>query len=98
MARLKLRWTSLAIKDLDNAYDFIAADRPRAAAVTLGKIEAAIQQLRSFPRMGRTGRIRGTREIVVSGTPFVIAYRPGNEHLDLLAIMHGARKWPDSFH
>ena len=43
MARLKLRWTPLAIEDLDNACDFIAADRPEAAAVTLGKIEAAIQ-------------------------------------------------------
>ena len=95
MARLKLRWTPLAIEDLENTYDFIAADRPLAAAATLGKIEAAIQQLRSFPRMGRVGRIRGTREIAVAGTPFVIAYRRRDKYLELLAIMHAARKWPD---
>lgn len=96
MARLKLRYTSLAIQDLEGAYDFIAADRPGAAATTLEKIEATIERLRIFPRMGRVGRVSGTREIAVGRTPFVIAYRSTDNYLELLAIMHGARKWPDS--
>jgi toxin ParE1/3/4 len=47
-----------------------------------------------FPDRGRAGRISGTRELVIPATPFVVAYRVGNGHVDVLAIMHGARLWP----
>jgi plasmid stabilization system protein ParE len=68
MARLKLRNTPLAIDDLEHAYDFIGADSLGAAATTLERTEATIERLRSFPRMGRVGRITGTREIAVNRT------------------------------
>jgi toxin ParE1/3/4 len=47
-----------------------------------------------FPDRGRPGRISRTRELVIPATPFVVAYRVGNGHVDVLAIMHGARLWP----
>jgi toxin ParE1/3/4 len=45
--------------------------------------------------MGRKGRVAGTREFIVS--PFVVAYRVKKDAIEVMAIIHGARRWPDSF-
>jgi plasmid stabilization system protein ParE len=45
--------------------------------------------------MGRSGRVAATRELVVP--PFVIAHRLRRGTVEILAIVHGARRWPDSF-
>jgi plasmid stabilization system protein ParE len=55
----------------------------------------AIESLPRFPEMGRRGRVPGTRELVVR--PFIVAYRVDNEMVELLAIIHTARRWPKSF-
>ncbi len=44
--------------------------------------------------MGRPGRVLGTRELVVSETPYVIPYRVRQDRLELLAVFHGRQKWP----
>jgi len=41
---------------------------------------------------GRTGRIRGTRELVLA--PYIIAYRIEMDAVDILHIYHGAQDWP----
>lgn len=97
MAALKLVWTKLAIEDLDNAYDYIAATNPGAAADIIERIEKAIAALRLTPGMGRPGRVNGTRELVVTGTPFIVPYRVAEERIEIIAVIHAARRWPDSF-
>lgn len=54
----------------------------------------AVAQLQSHPEMGRPGRVVGTRELIVSGTPYIIPYRVRQEQLELIAVFHGRRKWP----
>lgn len=97
MAQVRLVWTRLSIEDLDSAREYIAAHNPSAAAKTIDRIEAATSALRVFPNLGRWGRVEGTRELVVSGTPFVIPYRVVEERVEILALIHAARRWPDSF-
>ena len=46
--------------------------------------------------MGRPGRVADTRELVLPGTSYVIAYRL-REAVEILSVMHGAREWPDKF-
>jgi toxin ParE1/3/4 len=46
---------------------------------------------------GREGRVVGTRELVVQGTPFIVAYRVGRAEVEILAVMHAGRKWPEEF-
>jgi plasmid stabilization system protein ParE len=41
--------------------------------------------------------VAGTRELVVYRTPYIVAYSIAEDHIDILAVMHGARKWPDRF-
>lgn len=97
MAGVKLRYTRQALADLDEAGAYIALDRPGAAAWVAARIREAIEELRRFPEIGRQGRVPGTRELVVSGTPFVVAYRVAGNEVSILAILHGARRWPSSF-
>jgi toxin ParE1/3/4 len=94
---VKIGWSELAVEHLRSAYEYIAADNAPAAEGVLSRIFAAAEALERYPEMGRLGRIEGTRELVVSGTPFVIAYRSTGTKLEVLAVMHAARKWPRGF-
>jgi toxin ParE1/3/4 len=95
MAALRLRWTRLALADLDQGYAYIADDQPSAAKRVIQRIEAGAVILLRHPLMGREGRIHGTRELIVTGTPFIIPYRCKEGVIDILAVIHGARRWPD---
>lgn len=94
MADVKLVWTRLAIQDLGDAHDYIHAHNPEAAAATIDRIEAAVTALIHYPQLGRPGRIEGTRELVVVGTPFVLPYRLAGTRIEILGVLHGARRWP----
>lgn len=94
---MKVRYTRQALADLGEARTYIAERNPGAAAATAVRIREAIDGLTRFPERGRAGRIGGTRELVIPATPFVVAFRVGDGQIDVLAIMHGARRWPGTF-
>ena len=57
----------------------------------------AVKSLAEQPEMGRPGRVHGTRELVVSDTPFVVPYRVVGSEIEILRVLPGARDWPKSF-
>ena len=73
---------------------FIAEDNPRATAKTAERILDAAERLTAFPASGRPGRVPHTRELVVPGTPFILPYRVRGEVIEILGVLHAARKWP----
>jgi len=92
---MKVVWTRMALADLDNAHGYIVEERPAAAIRTIERVEKAIEALRRHPEIGRPGRVEGTRELIIAGTPFVAAYRVDAKRIEVLAVIHGARRWPD---
>jgi toxin ParE1/3/4 len=46
---------------------------------------------------GQHGRVEGTREVILSGTPYIAAYKVEDARIVILAIIHGARRWPKKF-
>lgn len=94
---MKLVWTRLALEDLNSAYEYVAAENPPAASTIVQRIETAVRALRAYPNLGRTGRVEHTRELVVAGTPFIIAYHIGKKQVEVLALIHAARRWPSGF-
>jgi toxin ParE1/3/4 len=94
---VKLRWTDGAVENLRSAHDYLEAEDPDAASDVVDRIISAVERLEQFPHMGRAGRVEGSRELVVTGTPFVVAYRVKGESVQILAVLHGARKWPTKF-
>ena len=94
---MKLRWTLPAVEHLKEIFDYIAEDNPAAALRTVERIRLAIRQAAHMSYAGRTGRVGGTREMVVPGTSYIVAYRVLENAVHVLAILHGARRWPESF-
>jgi toxin ParE1/3/4 len=93
----QLVWSDNASRQLVSAYNFISEENPSAAAKQLEIILQAIEQLTHFPEMGHTGRVEGTRELVIVGSPYIVAYRLKGKAVRILAVLHGARRWPTRF-
>ena len=90
-------WTGPALSDVDAIQDFIARDNPTAAhKLTTDIIERTGRLLADNPMIGREGRVAGTRELVVAGTRYIVAYRL-TDQVEVLAVVHGARRWPEGF-
>src|SRR6266852_5339374 len=89
-------WTEQATLQLDRAHDYIALSNSEevAARITM-HILASVQLLASFPMSGRRGRVPGTRELVISNTPFIAAYTIDHDRIVILAIYHVANYTPD---
>lgn len=92
---MRIRLTKHAVADLEGVSAFIAQDNPRAAAHTVLRVLEAIEGLVQLPNIGRPGRVAGTRELVVSGTPFVAIYKVRSNTVWVLRVLHGAQRWPD---
>ena len=93
-----IEWTEQATRQLDQAYDYIALSNSEAVAARITmQIVTSVQQLAAFPMSGRSGRVPGTRELVISNTPFIAAYAVNRDRIMILAIYHGAQQWPEAF-
>jgi toxin ParE1/3/4 len=93
-----IEWTEQAVRQLVQAEDYIALSNSEEVAERItAHIVGSIQQLLRFPMSGRTGRVAGTRELVVSNTPFIVAHAIEHDSVVVLAIYHGAQKWPEAF-
>jgi addiction module RelE/StbE family toxin len=94
---MKIVWTYPAARDLEAIQDHIAQANPIAAHRLAMLIRQRVQPLASHPQLGRPGRLDGTRELVLSDTPYLIPYRVKDDRVEILAVYHGARRWPEHF-
>ena len=94
---MRLRWTRRALRALDGIADYIAQDNPGAARRIVRKVQVAVDELAAHSSLGRVGRVAGTRELIVSGTPFIVPYRVREGRVEILTVFHSARKWPEEF-
>jgi toxin ParE1/3/4 len=95
---MKVVWTRKASRHLGAAYDYWARETSASAADTmLDRIFSAVELLQRFPETGPPGRISGTRELVILPTPFLVAYRTRKGKIEIISLLHGARKWPEQF-
>ena len=93
-----IEWTEQATRQLDQAHDYIALSNSEEVAERIAlQIVSSVQQLAAFPMSGRAGRVPGTRELVVANTPFLVAYAIEKTRIVVLAVYHGAQRWPEEF-
>lgn len=91
---MTIRWLRTALANLDAEAGYIARDDPAVAARTVERIEEVVAHLAHHPEMGRVGRVAGTRELVISNTPYIVPYRVRGNTVQVLRVLHAARKWP----
>ncbi|WP_137156157.1 type II toxin-antitoxin system RelE/ParE family toxin [Rhizobium sp. FKL33] len=93
---MRVIWLEQAEYELDSQINFIAQHNPQAAVTQDILIQQATERLSTFPMLGRAGRLRHTRELVVPQTPFIAIYRlsPSGDEIHILRLLHAAQKWP----
>jgi toxin ParE1/3/4 len=92
---VRVRWLKRALINLDEEAEYIARDNPQAAARIVEQIATSVDRLATHPASGRPGRVPGTRELVISGTVYIVPYRVRDETVEILRVFHAARKWPE---
>jgi toxin ParE1/3/4 len=93
--RMRLEWSACALADRIAIFDYIEADSPQAAIAVDERIREQVEVLARFPQSGRKGRVERTRELVISRTPYIVAYRVTGNTVRVLRVLHGSRRWPD---
>lgn len=86
-----IRWTTEAADQFEAAVRYIQQDNPGAARKLVETVIGLVDQLATFPRMGRPGEVKGTRELVVP--PYVVVYRHTDEIVEILYVWHGSQDW-----
>ena len=94
---MEIIWGASALNDLEAVREFIAQDNPLAAALVLTAIRDAVDRLGRHPSLGRAGRVDGTRELIISNAPYIVAYRVVENQIRILAVIHTSRQWPRRF-
>jgi toxin ParE1/3/4 len=93
-----LVWTPAALDDLASLRAYVAEQDPATAQrLVLRIIQTVETLLPRSPELGRPGRVAGTRELVITKTPFIVPYRLRGQTIQILRVYHGVRRWPDHF-
>ena len=91
---MRVVWTLAAAADLEQISDYLFEQKPEIAAPTIRRIYESTADLKQFPRRGRPGRKKGTRELVLVSLPYLVVYEVAGQSLHILRVLHGARRWP----
>lgn len=87
-------WLDEALQDLENIAQYIAAENRAAAARIVGRIVSTASSLRDYPKLGRLLNDGDTYRLTITHTPYLVFYRL-RDRVEILAVFHAARKWPE---
>jgi addiction module RelE/StbE family toxin len=90
---VRVIWTPEALQDRADVWDYIAANNPGAAARIDELFSDAAARLADHQKLGRPGKIQGTRELVPHEA-YRLVYEISGETVWILALVHTARQWP----
>lgn len=90
---MELFWTTEAIQDRDNIYDYIEADNPAAALALDELIAQKAAQLVAHPLSGKQGRVTGTYELIAHPN-YVLVYDVVGEQIRIFRVLHTSKQWP----
>ena len=95
---MNIIWSGEAVADFISLRACIAEHDPGAARRTARRIIEPIEDVLVHNlHIGRPGRLSGTREFVITKTPYIVPYGVRNDALEILRVDHGTRRRPDSF-
>lgn len=92
-----IHWSDEAQADARGILGYIAQDSLAAAYGVYEEIDRQADLLAEHPKLGRMGRVKGTRELIISGTPYIVTYQIKGDAVLILRVLHGAQKWPKRF-
>lgn len=92
---MNISYTPEAEADLTSIHQYLSKYNTEKANEYIARILQSIRFLGSFPLIGRPGRVEGTRELSLSGLPYIVIYHIKNEtDVEILAIKHERQRYP----
>ncbi len=92
---MRVAWKPTATAELvEYVVDYANRHDPLTAYRVFDEVRTRAEILDDQPAIGRPGRARGTREFVVTGTPFILVYRLQGTQVEILRVLHGRQQWP----
>jgi toxin ParE1/3/4 len=93
---MTVKWLRKPLANLDQEAAYIAQENPLAAQTIVIKITDAVELLKTNPGLGKSGRITGTRELVIADTHYLVPYRVNTKkrQIEILRVFHTSRKLP----
>ncbi len=99
MTMMTIIWDERAREEFRQVVAYIRDHNPSAAARIRRAIQTSVARLREQPQMGRPGRSGNYRELVITGTSYIVVYviDESRSLVIIVSILHGARQWPEEF-
>ena len=94
---MKIRWLQIALDDINSIAEYISLNNHQAAIRIVKLIHSNVRLLIDQPSIGRTGRVPETRELIISGSHFIVPYRIKDNEIHILRVIHSSREWPNDF-
>jgi addiction module RelE/StbE family toxin len=93
---MTIRWSPAAADDLEQIVEYISKDSWNSAERVAEAIYNRAASIRNHPYQGRSGRVQGTRELVLRPLAFILVYRviPDSDAVEVVNITHGSQRWP----
>ncbi|MFD1704322.1 type II toxin-antitoxin system RelE/ParE family toxin [Methylopila henanensis] len=89
---MKLRVQKRALRQIEDALTYIAAESPQGAANVEARIVAAFLQVQRYPFLGRPTPITGVRRMVLTPFPYHFDYFVGSDEVVVQRFRHAARR------
>jgi addiction module RelE/StbE family toxin len=90
---MRLTWTDQAKRDLRDKITYIARRNPTATRRMRDRVQHGVRVLRTQPSIGRPGDLEDTRELVISGTPYLVVYGVTGEEVTIYHVHDGRQNW-----
>lgn len=91
---MKIRWLANARENLEAELLRIAEEDKDAATRIALYVKERTELLGKYPESGRPGRVQGTRELVLTGLPYVLPYRVRANTVEILRFFHTSQNPP----
>ena len=91
---MQVVWLKSALNNLDEIAEYISQESSQAAQQVVDLIIEQVNQLTAQPALGRSGRVVGTRELVISNSYYLVPYRIKNNQVEILRVFHTSRRPP----
>jgi len=92
---MRVHWSAPSLSDLEGISNHIGAATSLQTANRITRtIYESVQSLKILPNRSRTGRLVGTRELLVPKLPYIIVYRVLPDRVAIVRVPHGAQRWP----
>lgn len=90
---LPIIWRDSARANLTQIIRYIAEEDPQAARHLKDRLESAVLPLAEHPYLYRSGRVLGTREVVVHPN-YVLVYRVAADCVEVVSVLHSRQEYP----